>query len=499
MTEEQLAYVLHPLDQKSYLKACPGSGKTEAVALKAAYALRAHTWKHTGVAFLSFTNHAANVIQERVARLSSSVYPHYFGTFNSWLHGYILNPFGWRIMKYNGKGGDCSVRIVDAASEALFLNSFRTKYAYAQTGNVYAHEFFIESDRIIFSSDDDAKDAARNAVVLADWQQNDLMDAKARFWRAGFANHQDVETICSLVLKDLPTVRNQVAQRFPTIVIDECQDLCPSQLALLGELRASGVNVHLVGDLNQSIFSFRGSDPVVILKHIADEQLAELAFSVNFRSVQAIIDVCGKIVAHGAIQGRQPIPAKPACVYFPYSGKADLPQLAAKFEQWLVEHRDLDPANCAVIARGSSTLQKLRGLQAAVPRTVAQRVATSLHDWQRGDLQSRQSALKHFGAAVAGTYFSGESADSSAYSRPESVSSAIGWRIFLASTLDACRGVGALVDFTQTWTAWTAVARQHIPGLIAAAWPHRLPNYALRMANPMRPFPSCLASGSQLR
>jgi len=476
MTNEQLDYVLHPLGQRSYLKACPGSGKTEAVALKAAYALRAEAWKDTGIAFLSFTNHAANVIKERVARNGGSGYPHFLGTFDSWLHGYVLNPFGWRVMGYAGTRGDHSVRIVDAASNAAFLNGFRTKYAYAKR-NVHAHHFFVEGDRILFASDDEATDAVRNGLTLADWQLTDLLDAKARFWRAGFAIHDDVETLCGLILRDLPGVRDRIANRFPHLVIDECQDLCPSQLGLLSELRAGGVNVHLVGDLNQSIFSFRGSDPAALLKHIVDEKLTQLVFTVNFRSVQAVVDVCGKIVAQGSIQGLQVAPSKPHCVYIPYTGKAALPHLASNFAKWLAEHRELDPARCAVIARGSATLQRLRGVHEEAPRTPTERIAVALHNWKKGDLASRREALKQLGSAVTAIYFSDCRADTAADSRPDGVASAIEWRLFLARALDACVVDSALMDFTQTWTAWTTVARTQVPHHVATAWTAK-PNLA---------------------
>ncbi len=37
LSEEQLDFILHTSNQDCYLKACPGSGKTEVVGIKAAY------------------------------------------------------------------------------------------------------------------------------------------------------------------------------------------------------------------------------------------------------------------------------------------------------------------------------------------------------------------------------------------------------------------------------------------------------------------------------
>lgn len=130
-SEEQLDFVLHPLETEAFLRACPGSGKTEVVGLMAAYAMRHQAWRHQGIAVLSFTNNAADVIRERVSRFAGKVaFPHYVGTFDSWLHGYLLNPHGHLITKFLGRDGDRSVRIVEHDSEAAFVKAFTCKTPY---------------------------------------------------------------------------------------------------------------------------------------------------------------------------------------------------------------------------------------------------------------------------------------------------------------------------------------------------------------------------------
>jgi DNA helicase II / ATP-dependent DNA helicase PcrA len=58
---EQTDYAFSPDTENVFLRACPGSGKTEVVALKTAYTIR--KWKHNigGIAVLTFTNNAADV------------------------------------------------------------------------------------------------------------------------------------------------------------------------------------------------------------------------------------------------------------------------------------------------------------------------------------------------------------------------------------------------------------------------------------------------------
>lgn len=55
-TDEQLDYILSPIDKCIYLEACAGSGKTEVLGIKAAYEISRWASQQSGLAVLSFTN-----------------------------------------------------------------------------------------------------------------------------------------------------------------------------------------------------------------------------------------------------------------------------------------------------------------------------------------------------------------------------------------------------------------------------------------------------------
>ena len=47
------------------------------------------------------------------------------GTFTSWLHGYIANPFLHKVMKYEGdERGDKSIRLIESSCTSDFLNAY---------------------------------------------------------------------------------------------------------------------------------------------------------------------------------------------------------------------------------------------------------------------------------------------------------------------------------------------------------------------------------------
>ena len=97
-TDEQLDYILSPIDQCIYLEACAGSGKTEVLGLKADYEICRWSSRQTGIAVLTFTNEATATIADRVSSFYGKPVPsnHFIGTFSSFVHGHIAQRFGYK-------------------------------------------------------------------------------------------------------------------------------------------------------------------------------------------------------------------------------------------------------------------------------------------------------------------------------------------------------------------------------------------------------------------
>lgn len=157
LTDDQINYVLSDIGSDIYLNSCPGSGKTEVIGVKVAYELSHWQSKTSGIAILTFTNSAEDEIRNRtVSYLRHQIqYPHFLGTFTSWLHGYIANPFLNRIVKKLSEESDSILKIVDSSCESEFLNAFKTNYSYGRLGNIPANHFFydIKSEKYCYCGD----------------------------------------------------------------------------------------------------------------------------------------------------------------------------------------------------------------------------------------------------------------------------------------------------------------------------------------------------------
>ncbi|MBI5142017.1 MAG: UvrD-helicase domain-containing protein [Nitrospirae bacterium] len=93
-TPEQQKVIYH--ESSAFITACPGAGKTRVMVERARHMLRTNH-NGRGVAFLSFTRAAVSELEERLrqeALLCSPVFPHFIGTFDSFIWQFVVAPFG---------------------------------------------------------------------------------------------------------------------------------------------------------------------------------------------------------------------------------------------------------------------------------------------------------------------------------------------------------------------------------------------------------------------
>jgi len=108
---------------------------------------------------------------------------------------------------------------------------------------------------------------------------------------SGLIDYGDMVGIANTIL-DTPEWRQEVADRFDCLIIDEFQDTNPLQYALLQRLQEQGIPTLIVGDLKQSIMGFQGADPrlfnaLIEQEHANQGDVQELES--NWRSTPALM------------------------------------------------------------------------------------------------------------------------------------------------------------------------------------------------------------------
>jgi DNA helicase-2/ATP-dependent DNA helicase PcrA len=489
LTLEQLDFIHHRLSVPCYLAACPGSGKTEVVGIKAAYEFSKWPNPFCGIAILTFTKHAAGEIRERVVKyggVGAMRHPHFIGTFDSWLHNYIFQPFGHAYTGYTGRCGDRNIRIIDNDSSADFLLGFRTKaLVYERPANadrispdsdedsdiseeiaqrpVCANQFSYDED-----GNPDTSDRKLVGIVGAPRNRQELDRCKDKFWKAGFATYRDAEFISLRILSNRKSLARLVAKRFPFIIVDECQDLSPAELMLLEQLQGEGVVVHLVGDLDQAIYEFRKVRPELVCGFSARYRLIRKELTANFRSNQEIVEVCRRIIGkQEEIIGTGSGILTHTCVLYEYVNlaAADLP---GKFRT-LIERLGFNPIKCAVLARGKSTLKKIAPQcdSARKPIELYAAALNSYYGTSRSRTDDLANALEQIGKAVSYLAYNGRGNHQQQYCPDEM--DPIRWR---ATLWDLLRRSAPLYPFEKsgvslTWSKWAVSLKGFLQGVWA--------------------------------
>jgi DNA helicase-2/ATP-dependent DNA helicase PcrA len=172
-------------------------------------------------------------------------------------------------------------------------------------------------------------EAAAVAAVYASYEQ-----AKER---DGALDFEDLLLVTAYALEGHPDVARTVRDQYRHFVVDEYQDVNPLQQRLLDAWLGGRAEVCVVGDPNQTIYSFTGADPDYLLgfaDRYPDAEVVKLER--DYRSTPQVVGLANRLI--GMAPRRKGLP-----------GLRLLGQRADAGEATFVEHPD-EPAEAAAVA-----------------------------------------------------------------------------------------------------------------------------------------------------
>lgn len=452
-TQEQLDYLASPLDRHVYLKACPGSGKTEVVAAMVARIVQEWSRSPSGIAVLTFSNSATDELRNRVHRYLGEPIgkPHLIATFDSFVLNRLVASIASEMTGYTGREGDFRIRILDKAA-----NIYRTRNSICDRWiSACKYDYDLGTTKFVFSTGERGLDKQLNAETLNQDTFKDLIATKKRLWRGGFATFGDIDMLALKAFKDrkFDPYFSRVARRFPLVIVDECQDLSAEQLRIVEHLARFGMAFHFVGDLNQSIYGFRKSNPENVTDLMVKLKFDPYELKANWRSGQVIVDLCTNILGGERIRGNADIASlQPRILEYEVCPSELLPIIRTMTQGY---------TKVVLVARGHTTLQRLRNGETFEGIEL---LAVACISASTGNLKDIKQSLRTFAKWLAdklelqvtkvGPYC------------PIVMESKLVWRKFLHESLKFMVANGA-GNSDQTWSAWVRTAKLAI---------RRLPN-----------------------
>ncbi len=124
---------------------------------------------------------------------------------------------------------------------------------------------------------------------------------RERLVRFRMVDFDDLVVLTAGLLTDHDEIRREVAGQWDYLLVDEFQDLNTQQYTVIRRLAEQHRNVFAVGDDEQSIFSWTGADPRVILRFMNDFGMTRhIVLDENRRTARQIFEVARRLVACNA-------------------------------------------------------------------------------------------------------------------------------------------------------------------------------------------------------
>ena len=233
-------------------------------------------------------------------------------------------------------------------------------------------------------------------------------------------------------------------------------------MQILDKMRSQGTALHFVGDLNQAIYEFKKVAPEKVKEYTQEHEFNILSLSNNYRNCQPIANLCDALVGNTdkvkSIHESKQLEIPCVCVLFE---KDDMMKLPIWFNEYL-DRFGIDKKCSTVVTRSWANVSRMRPADYGQIKNYQDRLAMAIHLWKTGCRQATGDALKLFGRFVSEKFFPGESTNSREYYRPESVDSALIWRLFMAAALSECCQDELLCNLEQTWKTWTQAVRDRL-------------------------------------
>ena len=259
-----------------------GSGKTTVLTVKVRYLHERKGTAYEDMLVLTFTNKAADEIRERLGiekACEAEPVPKEtagFGTFHSVAMMLLKEKLP---LEKVGYAPDFTIiepeEELELANELTKMHRLKIKYPQRLAKRLdQATAMNVEEREGI---------AGRKVDKYGDdiWQLTDLLQQEKR--------QRNQMSFNDLILNAVRLLE-QFTYHPDWIIIDEVQDCDSLQLRMIEALKGTRTRLFAVGDPNQVIYSFRGSDLNVCYLLVHKYQARELTLSVNYRSSRAILD-----------------------------------------------------------------------------------------------------------------------------------------------------------------------------------------------------------------
>jgi DNA helicase II / ATP-dependent DNA helicase PcrA len=278
-----------------------GTGKTRAITHRIAYAVRSGAVPAGQLLAVTFTARAAGELRTRLRRLGAD------GVQARTFHAAALRQLTYFAPRVLGGA------MPEVAENPLRLVSAAVVRARLRVDRTELRDLAAEIDwaKAVLAGPEDyparAAAAGRESPTAPSTVATVYAEYEAAKGRAGQLDFTDLLLIMAGAIEEYADVAEEVRSRYRHFVVDEYQDVSPVQQRLLDAWLGARDDVCVVGDANQTIYSFAGATPAHLLgftRRFPGAVVVRLRR--DYRSTPQVVELANKLVAAGRVDGRGP-------------------------------------------------------------------------------------------------------------------------------------------------------------------------------------------------
>lgn len=312
-----------------------GSGKTGVLTKRIAYLVNERGVSSHNILALTFTRKAASEMKERLTALcgAKEVRNMTIGTFHS-VSLRILESYGYHL------GYEHNLTVFDEIDQVDILSAIASELGMKDVAKKAAEE--MQS----YASDCDGYEIDEDYTVLLREYRNRLKEY----------NGVDFTLLLTEVLelfRKKPDVYNSLHDKFRYVFVDEYQDVDRTQYYLHEAIKPE--HIFCVGDMNQTIYSWRGSDISIIGEFEKAHPGSEvIILDQSYRCGSKILTAANNLISHNPknydielwTEGHEGVIAKDTALNPEHQAQKIADQI-----RWIEEHHGITPQDVAILTR----------------------------------------------------------------------------------------------------------------------------------------------------
>lgn len=301
LNDEQKQAVVYN-DSNLRIIAGAGSGKTRVLTSKILYLITQMNVPSEKILAMTFTNKAANEIKERVEKQAQEIYNDqenednkisYNKSFISTFHTFCTYFLRREIHVLGLKS---KFEIIDVSDRRKIFDKIYRKYklTFKELSYSTINDFILEMKQIeIEGKQIDVHMLKKDDKI----KYNIYLDYQAECVKSNFVDFDDLLNYTYLILKNNIEIRDKWRKFYKYILIDEFQDTSTIQWDIIKFISNKDTIITVVGDPDQTIYTWRGADPQLILNFDKElENVLTITLSKNYRSTRKILSLANNLI-----------------------------------------------------------------------------------------------------------------------------------------------------------------------------------------------------------